>query len=32
LADAGFPVCDELLTPYRAVHYHLAEWGCAGVR
>jgi hypothetical protein len=32
LADAGFPVCDELLTPYRTVHYHLAEWGCAHVR
>jgi hypothetical protein len=32
LADTGFPVCDELLTPYRAVHYHLAEWGHAGVR
>jgi hypothetical protein len=32
LADASFPVCDELLTPYHAVHYHLAEWGCAGVQ
>jgi hypothetical protein len=32
LADAGFPVCDELLTPYHAVYYHLAEWGHAGVR
>jgi hypothetical protein len=31
LADAGFPVCDELLIPYHAVRYHLAEWGCAGV-
>jgi hypothetical protein len=32
LADAGFPVCDELLTPYCAVRYHLAEWGRAGVQ
>jgi hypothetical protein len=32
LADAGFPVCDELLTPYRAVHYYSAEWARAGVR
>ena len=27
LADAGFPLCDALLTPYRAVRYHLKEWG-----
>jgi hypothetical protein len=26
LADNGFPVCDELLTLYCAVHYHSAEW------
>jgi hypothetical protein len=32
LADVGFPVCDELLTPYRAIRYHLAKWGHAGVR
>jgi hypothetical protein len=25
LADAGFPVGDELLTPHHAVCYHLAE-------
>lgn len=27
LADAGFPLCDMLLTPYRGVRYHLNEWG-----
>jgi hypothetical protein len=32
LADTGFPVCDELLTPYCAVCYHLAEWGRIGVQ
>src|SRR5882762_11532098 len=32
LADAGFPACHQLLIPYRAVRYHLAEWGRAGVR
>jgi hypothetical protein len=32
LADAGFPLCDELLVPYRGVRYHLAEWGRANVR
>jgi len=32
LADAGFGVCDVLLVPYRGVCYHLAEWGCAGIR
>ena len=32
LADAGFPICDTLLIPYRGVHYHLVEWGCAQVR
>ena len=32
LADAGYPSCKELLLPYCNVHYHLAEWGCAGVR
>lgn len=26
LADAGFPPCDTLLTPYRATRYHLREW------
>jgi hypothetical protein len=26
LADAGFPLCDELLVPYRGVRYHLNEW------
>ena len=29
LADAGFPICEMLLIPYRGVHYHLAEWVCA---
>jgi hypothetical protein len=32
LADAGFAHCDALLVPYRGIHYHLAEWGRAGVR
>ena len=32
LADAGFPNCEELLIPYCGVRYHLAEWGCAGLR
>lgn len=32
LADAGFPVCDKLLVPYRGVRYHLAEWGRAQIR
>lgn len=32
LADAGFPLCPQLLVPYRSVHYHLAEWGRASVR
>ena len=31
LADAGFAACDELLVPYRSVHYHLAEWGWASL-
>ena len=32
LADAGFPLCDHLLVPYRGVRYHLAEWGRAQIR
>lgn len=32
LADAGFALCDTLITPYRNTHYHLAEWGRAAVR
>jgi DDE superfamily endonuclease len=32
LADAGFPMCQQLLTPYRGPRYHLAEWGRASVR
>ncbi|CAK5266818.1 unnamed protein product [Mycena citricolor] len=34
LADAGFPLCDVLMTPYHyhAVRYHLREWGTAGQR
>ena len=32
LADAGYPSCKELLTPYQNAHYHLAKWGHAGVR
>ena len=32
LADAGFPSSNQLLSPYRAVRYHLAEWGCVNTR
>ncbi|CDO78092.1 hypothetical protein BN946_scf184729.g1 [Trametes cinnabarina] len=32
LGDAGFPMCDVLLVPYRGVRYHLAEWGRAEAR
>jgi hypothetical protein len=32
LADAGFPICDALIIPYRGVRYHLAEWGWAQQR
>jgi hypothetical protein len=32
LADAGFPLCDALLVPYRGVRYHLREWGRAPQR
>ena len=32
LADAGFPICLELLIPFRNVRYHLAEWGSAHIR
>lgn len=32
LADVGFGMCNSLLIPYQGVWYHLAEWGCAGVR
>ena len=27
LADAGFPICNSLIVPYRGECYHLAEWG-----
>ncbi|KIJ26293.1 hypothetical protein M422DRAFT_133398, partial [Sphaerobolus stellatus SS14] len=30
LGDAGFPICRELLVPYRGVRYHLREWEKAG--
>jgi hypothetical protein len=32
LADAGFPLCDQLLVPYRGVRYHLNEWKRADKR
>ena len=32
LADAGFPLCLELLIPFRNVRYHLAEWGSVRLR
>jgi hypothetical protein len=32
LADTGYPSSQGLLISYCGVRYHLAEWGCAGVR
>ena len=32
LADAGYPNCRQLLTPYHGQCYHLAEWGHAQAR
>lgn len=32
LADAGFPSCDDLLTPYRGTRYHLKEWKGSGAK
>jgi len=32
LADGGFPLCDQLLVPYRRVRYHLNEWNRADQR
>ena len=32
LADAGFPICEGLLIPFRGVRYHLQEWGRANLR
>ncbi|KAJ3019577.1 hypothetical protein NUW54_g43 [Trametes sanguinea] len=32
IGDAGFPMCNVLLVPYRGVRYHLAEWGQAETR
>lgn len=32
LGDAGFPLCDALLVPYRGVRYHLREWAAANLR
>jgi len=29
LADAGYGLCEKLLTPYRGVRYHLKEWNAA---
>lgn len=29
LADAGFPLCKTLLTPFRGTRYHIKEWGVA---
>jgi len=31
LADVGYPHCKELLVPFHGIHYHLQEWGAAGV-
>jgi hypothetical protein len=32
LGDAGFPLCDGLIVPYRGVRYHLKEWEQSGLR
>jgi len=32
LADAGYPLCDALLVPFRGVRYHLREWEKSGLR
>lgn len=32
LGDGGYPSCAYILIPYRAIRYHLAEWGRANVR
>ena len=32
LADAGYPHCKKLLTPFCGVWYHLQEWGAAGIQ
>lgn len=32
LADAGFPICDAFLVPYRGVRYHLRETAQASIR
>ena len=32
LADAGFPICDALLVPYRGKRYHLREWEISNER
>ena len=31
LADAGFPMCNGLMVPYRGERYHLNEWGRVGL-
>ena len=32
LADAGYPLCLELLIPFHNIRYHLAEWGSVRLR
>lgn len=32
LADAGFPISDAILVPYRGVRYHLREWESSRAR
>ena len=32
LANAGFPLCRQLLVPYRGVWYHLCEWKAGNQR
>jgi hypothetical protein len=32
LGNAGFPLCNGLLVPYRGVCYHLKEWEQSGLR
>jgi hypothetical protein len=32
LADAGYPLCPQLMVPFRGIHYHLPQWERAQLR
>src|SRR5882724_4680166 len=32
LEDAGYPICDALMVPFRGVRYHLREWESSGLQ